>query len=82
VRQGPEETGEGGRWSSLREGSSNGGGLDSRWGGDDVGGQSGQEARRREGGSVALEEGRGWGERMKRGCSVGRQLLPAWWVAG
>jgi hypothetical protein len=61
VRQGPEETGEGGRWSSLREGSSNGGGLDSRWGGDDVGGQSGQEARRREGGSVALEEGRGWG---------------------
>jgi hypothetical protein len=47
-----------GRQSSLREGSSDGGSLDSRWGGDDVGGRIGQEARGREGGSVELEEGR------------------------
>jgi hypothetical protein len=38
-----------GRQSSLREGSSDGGSLDSRWGGDDVGGRIGQEARGREG---------------------------------
>jgi hypothetical protein len=41
--------------SSLREGRSGSGGLNSRWGGDGADGRSGQEARGAGGGSVSLE---------------------------
>jgi hypothetical protein len=74
VRWGLEETDEGGRWSSPREGSIGGDGLDSRRGGDGVGGRS--EKKRQEGERGARFRLRSYtdGEREKRGHGIG------WWL--
>jgi hypothetical protein len=70
VRQGPEETYKGGQ-SSPWEGSSSGGSLDSRWGGNGASSRSGQEARGREGGLSCTRGGTRTGERAKGGTASG-----------
>jgi hypothetical protein len=68
---GSERDGRREQWSSQREGSSNGGGLDSQWDGDGSDGRSGQEARGGRGAQLSSRWDANGERERKGGTAVG-----------